>query len=191
MAFGMIILDIILRFFLIEKKVARKWAANDRSDAEIQHPKPQPPPTTLTTSPPAGLLPVPQTQTTPSSPPNPPSPPTITTKKPIPAVLTLLKSRRLLAALFCTLAQATLTTAWDAVLPLYTNNLFNFSSLGAGLIFLPLMIPSFIAPLIGYWADKRRFEFIHSQSRHPHQTKLQNIPKSKTTPFFLFFFFQI
>lgn len=67
----------------------------------------------------------------------------------------LLTSRRLLAALYCTLTQSVLLTAWDAVLPLYVNKLFGWSSLGAGLIFLPLMLPSFLAPLVGYWSDKK------------------------------------
>lgn len=45
-------------------------------------------------------------------------------------------------------------TAWDAVLPLRVSKLFGWQSLGAGLIFLPLVLPSFIAPLVGAFSDK-------------------------------------
>jgi len=67
----------------------------------------------------------------------------------------LLSSRRLLAALYCTLAQSILLTAWDAVLPLYVNRIWGWSSIGAGLIFFPLILPSFLSPLFGYWSDKK------------------------------------
>ena len=164
MVFGMIILDIILRIFLVEKKVARKWAEEEeQSDAACQgaisSAPPGGPPTISEPAPmisaPAALFPTssPSSQANASTAPT--SAPPAKTKKPLPAFLTLLKSRRLLAALFCTLAQSTLITSWDAVLPLYTHRLFNFTSLDAGLIFLPLMIPSFLAPLVGYWTDKR------------------------------------
>ncbi|KAL8699019.1 MAG: hypothetical protein Q9201_006242 [Fulgogasparrea decipioides] len=70
------------------------------------------------------------------------------------AVIVLLSSRRLLSALYCALVQSALLAAWDAVLPLRVSHLFNWQSLGAGLIFLPLVLPSFVAPLIGAFADK-------------------------------------
>ncbi|KAL8970458.1 MAG: hypothetical protein Q9183_001517 [Haloplaca sp. 2 TL-2023] len=66
----------------------------------------------------------------------------------------LLSSRRLLSALYCALVQSALMTAWDAVLPLRVNHLFGWRSLGAGLIFLPLVLPSFVAPLVGAFSDK-------------------------------------
>lgn len=69
-------------------------------------------------------------------------------------VIILLSSRRLLSALYCALVQSALLTAWDAVLPLRVSKLFGWQSLGAGLIFLPLVLPSFIAPLVGAFSDK-------------------------------------
>ena len=69
-------------------------------------------------------------------------------------ILILLSSRRLLSALYCALVQSALMTAWDAVLPLRVNHLFGWRSLGAGLIFLPLVLPSFVAPLVGAFSDK-------------------------------------
>ncbi|KAL8769131.1 MAG: hypothetical protein Q9209_004765 [Squamulea sp. 1 TL-2023] len=71
-----------------------------------------------------------------------------------PPVVVLLSSRRLLSALYCALVQSALLAAWDAVLPLRVNKLFGWESLGAGLIFLPLVLPSFVAPLVGAFSDR-------------------------------------
>ena len=65
-----------------------------------------------------------------------------------------LTSRRLLAALFAALVQATLLTAFDSTLPLRVRNIFAWDSLGAGLVFLPLVVPSFTAPLFGKLSDR-------------------------------------
>lgn len=151
MAFGLIVFDIVLRVVLVEKKIAKQWMPvvevasspspilNDEKSSGFS-----------TSSPPA-----PTTLPAPSRP-EPISPSTIFPKKrQIPPIFTLLASRRLLAALFCTLIQSTLLTAWDAVLPLYVHRLFRWGSTGGGLIFLPLILPTFVAPLIGYWSDKR------------------------------------
>lgn len=75
-------------------------------------------------------------------------------RRQLPPVLTLLSSRRLLFAIYCSLVQSILLTAWDAVLPLYVNRLFGWHSLGAGLIFLPVVLPSFLSPLMGAFSDK-------------------------------------
>lgn len=50
--------------------------------------------------------------------------------------------------------QAALLTSFDSILPLYVAKIFGWNSLGAGLVFLPLTIPSFSAPVIGWLADK-------------------------------------
>ncbi|KAI9722180.1 MAG: hypothetical protein M1828_004863 [Chrysothrix sp. TS-e1954] len=79
---------------------------------------------------------------------------TVLSKVPLPAVLTLLASRRLLVALYGTLVQASLLTAFDSTLPLYVRQIFHFNSLGAGLLFLPIVIPNGLAPLVGHFADR-------------------------------------
>ncbi|KAM0804406.1 major facilitator superfamily domain-containing protein [Usnea florida] len=150
MAFGLIVLDIILRVVLVEKKIAKQWMpavqelpspSLKMDDEKLAGPSSSPP--EAITSPP---LPGPEPAQSLSI---------FPTKRKLPTVLTLLASRRLLAALFCTLIQSALLTAWDAVLPLYVHRLFGWGSTGGGLIFLPLILPSFAAPLIGYWSDKR------------------------------------
>ncbi|KAL8942034.1 MAG: hypothetical protein Q9216_001887 [Gyalolechia sp. 2 TL-2023] len=210
MAFALIVLDIILRTTMIEKKVACKWdqkgehviapgptveeklsSARPRQDSWLPHPdstfleqkinkkwtvedgprpKPIPPlegtpeisgrkrtsplsnPDTIIeeSEPPshsnslAQLEPRPQLPLTPSP----------ETARKRPPVIILLSSRRLLSALYCALVQSALMTAWDAVLPLRVNDIFGWGSLGAGLIFLPLVLPSFMAPLVGAFSDK-------------------------------------
>lgn len=72
----------------------------------------------------------------------------------LPPVLTLLLSRRLLAALWSTLVLSSLLTAFDSVLPLYVRQTFHWTSTGAGLAFLPLVLPSFASPLIGAYVTR-------------------------------------
>lgn len=72
----------------------------------------------------------------------------------LPPTITLLSSPRLVTALFAALTMSIIFGALDAVVPLYTRETFNFSSTGAGLIFLPIVVPSFLAPVFGYLADR-------------------------------------
>lgn len=151
MAFGLIVFDIALRVVLVEKKVAEQWMpAVEAASSPLPILDNENPSGPSTSSPPE--------KTTAPALPRPEPVSTLTvfpTKHQIPSMFTLLASRRLLAALFCTLIQSTLLTAWDAVLPLYVHRLFGWGSTGGGLIFLPLILPSLMAPLIGYWSDKK------------------------------------
>lgn len=45
-------------------------------------------------------------------------------------------------------------TAFDSVIPLYVQRIFHWDSIGAGLIFLAVFIPGFLAPLVGWASDK-------------------------------------
>ncbi len=214
MAFALILLDIILRMTMIEKKIARKWHREEKSislpdltQGEIARPlsqrrdswPPHPdsvlhmtlsekklatkwsiengrnpqshtPSEEIVTPPGSNRIsplsnsdtiieepqPAPRTNILSCCQPQPESTsaaPPITDRKRRPVVI-LLSSRRLLSALYCALVQSALMTAWDAVLPLRVSKLFGWHSLGAGLIFLPLVLPSFIAPLVGTFSDK-------------------------------------
>jgi MFS family permease len=73
----------------------------------------------------------------------------------LPPVLKLLASRRLLSALWAVLIQSCLLTSFDSVLPLFTKNTFGWNATGAGLIFLPIVVPTFIGPFIGHLSDKQ------------------------------------
>lgn len=152
MAYGLIGLDIILRLLLVEKKVAARWDpvaelqaknAADSTNNAISAPN-------ETTDTEKGLEPgesVVADQPTES---------VLRDRRRdhLPPVLALLYSRRLLAALFCALIQAALITSFDSVLTIHAANLFGWNSTGAALLFLPIVIPSFLAPAFGWFSDK-------------------------------------
>ena len=197
MAFGLIVIDILLRLLLIEKKTATQWHRSDEQSQDTNEvmPWPQNPQTAATDlSEKQGVSPKII------------SPPLPTKKRlKVPLVLSLLSSYRLLSAIWCTFAISLLLTSWDAVLPLRVYHLFRWGSLGrccrvhccrfrtilrdvtclresfaqetyltvhylvesgradpkstigAGLIFLPLLLPSFLAPLVGRYSDVSTF----------------------------------
>lgn len=72
----------------------------------------------------------------------------------LPPVLTMLKSRRLLASLWGTLVQAVILTAFDGTLPLRVRKIWGWNSLGAGLIFIPVALASFASPIFGHLSDR-------------------------------------
>lgn len=45
-------------------------------------------------------------------------------------------------------------TAFDSVIPLYVADIFHWSSVGAGLVFLALIVPSLAAPAVGWASDR-------------------------------------
>lgn len=69
-------------------------------------------------------------------------------------ILGLLKKPRLVCAVFGTLMQAATQTAFDAILPLEVRDVFHWNSIGGGLIFLPLIVPTFLGPVAGNLSDK-------------------------------------
>ncbi|KAG0652487.1 putative MFS-type transporter [Hyphodiscus hymeniophilus] len=172
-AFGLIALDICLRLGLIEKKIARQWEvdyveysrptsddgrineqkkiekagestqpAQDGSDPSSLDEKPIP-------SDPSQILSTSEEERQARSP-----PPVSSRLSRYPPVLTLLKSRRLLTALWGIMIQGALMTAFDSVLPLFVQETFGWDSIGAGLVFLAIFIPSFLSPLIGWASDR-------------------------------------
>jgi MFS family permease len=54
---------------------------------------------------------------------------------------------RVLASLLCFASIWALQTSFDAVLPYKVRDLFSWSSTGSGLIFLPIVLPAFFAPV--------------------------------------------
>lgn len=163
MCWGLLALDIVLRVCMIEKKAAAKWLAPQRVEGEIakeqnvengiiadeekgvtnvdgsmirQQPSPavetqQGPITAINTS-----------MGTPTA-----RPDSSTTEPRAKSrrdwlqgttLYVLLSSPRLLASLYGALIQASLLTAMDSTLPIRVRDLFGWTSLGAGLILLPL-----------------------------------------------------
>jgi MFS family permease len=75
-------------------------------------------------------------------------------------VLQLLKSPRLLSALWVTVTQATILTSFDASLTIHLRNTFHWKSTQAGLVFISLIFPAFLSPLVGVIADRHGGRFI-------------------------------
>lgn len=181
MAFGLMVLDIFLRIVLIEKKVAKRWlpdgerpepgteqqkgsienhresttdvemrpvtndSAGSPSAAEQQESRPELDRTRTASSAPLAAA---------HSLPDNASPFVRRLVARLPAVIYLLGSRRLLSALWGCTIQASLLTAFESLLPLFVRDTFGWNSLGAGLIFLPIVVVSFFGPLVGYLTDR-------------------------------------
>ncbi|KAF2858100.1 MFS general substrate transporter [Piedraia hortae CBS 480.64] len=144
MAFGLIGVDAVLRLVLIEKKVAARWLPDQQVQEQQVHGQIQEEPAHDS----AKVEPANANETTEVSGPSKMS-------HRIPSIIYLLSSRRLLSALWGCLIQASLMTAFDSILPIFVRDTFHWNSLGAGLIFLPLVATSFLGPIIGHWIDKK------------------------------------
>ena len=150
MAFALIAVDIFLRLALVEKKVAVKWKESGVGQGSSPSPTSSQPSDTSTVELPASHEESNGQSLTARSDrlcsPN--------QRSSLPPILTLLASRRLLAALWGCMIQASILTAFDSVLPLRVSAIFGWSSTGAGVLFLALVVPSCIAPLVGTMSDK-------------------------------------
>lgn len=70
------------------------------------------------------------------------------------STLQLLRSRRLQVALGATFVATTLIACLDAVLPIFVQETFSWDAQGAGLIFIPVVLPTFLSPYAGVLTDK-------------------------------------
>lgn len=71
-----------------------------------------------------------------------------------PAMIRLLFSARFITALWGVMVLAAIMSGFETVLPLHVNSTFHWTSLGSGLIFLPLSLPSLLGPLCGKLTDR-------------------------------------
>ncbi|PQE21104.1 hypothetical protein CJF32_00005541 [Rutstroemia sp. NJR-2017a WRK4] len=152
MAFGTLALDIVLRLVLIEKKIARQWLDDDVTEAETAAADAMPSQEQNTASTaekkPEQGEPAPDAATVVDTPVTP------VKHSKWPPLFTLLKSKRLVAALWGCVVQASLMTAFDSVIPLFVEETFGWDSVGAGLTFLAVMVPSFASPAVGWFSDR-------------------------------------
>ena len=169
MCFALVAGDIILRLVIIEKKHAVKWF---QSDAEPPIKAPGHPLTemganknpegdtsierkdageneTIISPNPENETVVDPSQSDPESG-NAPQPNHLSLK----SVMVLFTSTRLLSALWGTAIEGALLTALDSTVPLEVNRIFGWDSIGAGLIFLPLLLPTFLGPVVGIMSDR-------------------------------------
>lgn len=168
MAFGLTVLDVTMRLVMVEKKVAVKWLPAEEVAVQPEAMKvdgADERPTALDSTPDIELQSV--------------SGPTAVASQQhekeaaveralpsavprtfkafvakLPAVLYLFSSRRVLSALWACTIQSSLLTSFDAILPLFVKHTFHWNSLGAGLIFLPIVVATFGGPIVGWASDK-------------------------------------
>ena len=72
----------------------------------------------------------------------------------LPPLITMMGNPRVAIALWGCFWQAALLCGFDATVPIFVKRTFQWNSSGAGLIFLAVVIPSFISPIIGHLSDK-------------------------------------
>lgn len=132
---GLIALDIVLRFIMIEPHAVQTDSTSEETLEEV-------PVTNSQTS----EKPSHHSLTIKYS-------PTWSRRYRLPPIVTLLSSKRLLAALLGTLVEGAIFSGLETVLPLETQAVFNWNSEGAGLIFLPLTLTAFLGPLVGRICD--------------------------------------
>ncbi|ERT02275.1 MFS transporter [Sporothrix schenckii 1099-18] len=156
-AFGLIVLDILLRLLLIEKKIACRWLKAEACTADAPVDLPRPPTADEEAAGgAAGATPaVAHASRVVSHVSDTGLPPTPPEKSTFQRICILLRSRRLIFALLGVLIDAGIMTAYDTVLPLYVQETFNWSSTAAGLIFFALFIPPLVlSPPVGVLADR-------------------------------------
>lgn len=152
MALSLILVDILMRIFMIEKKTAAKYKPSDPISENgvygtFTHPD----------------LGTPNGSSQPSEPHNDSQHAPLlgngTKHHPqkrsrMPTIIVLLGIPRLLAAIYGIFVNVAILAAFDGVLPLYLKSVFHWDSLATGLIFLCLAIPALTGPLVGKMSDR-------------------------------------
>ncbi|KAG1113532.1 hypothetical protein G6F42_014437 [Rhizopus arrhizus] len=76
-----------------------------------------------------------------------------TDKKPL-TMIDLLKNWRILSCVLCVTVSASVFAGIEPALPIHLQQTFNASASTIGLIFVAMVVPAFLAPLIGHLSDK-------------------------------------
>ena len=134
MGFAILAIDFIMRLFLIEKKVAARWQAEDtgtddnpeetEGNAGDEESADEEEPLLRKKEEDSYKVPDGQPKAVKALP-----------------ILYCLKDPRLLTALLLAFNQATLLATFDATIPTEAQELFNFDSLQSGLLFIALVLP--------------------------------------------------
>ncbi|TQS33981.1 hypothetical protein Golomagni_05656, partial [Golovinomyces magnicellulatus] len=143
MCFAIVAGDIVLRLLVIEKKHAVKWLGEESSTALTPTDDPK---TQGTTQNPKDTSGQPTTDIEAAT--------TVADHLNWKRIASLFRNGRFLAALWGTVIEATILTAFDSTLPIFVKDTFGWDSIGAGLAFLPLILPTFLGPLVGHLCDR-------------------------------------
>lgn len=151
MCFGLVAVDIAMPLLIIEAKAAKVW--NEESRPQLTSAVVVPgiseeknvPGHQSDSNPP----PVDETNARTSTQPG---------KSSSPGFFKLFRKPRLVAALGGNFVLGIVDTSFNSTLPLFVAEKFNWNATGAGLIFLPLQVPSLLGPLVGaatdHWGPK-------------------------------------
>ncbi|GAM90798.1 hypothetical protein ANO11243_088430 [Dothideomycetidae sp. 11243] len=162
-SFGLLAIDIILRLTLIEKSVAEQWLVKEDNDSVHEQDEPATIERIATrpklkaagpSSDSVTALPSLHNETHSQDGDSVQDSVSIPTERKLPTMLILLKSRRLLSSCIGCMVQSIVLTAFDSTVPIFVHKTFHWDSVGAGLVFLPLALPAFIAPVVGAISDR-------------------------------------
>lgn len=149
LGFAILALDFIMRILIIEKKTAAKYedeegeasnghVSQPEQEAEDGHEETEEDPLIRKEESQEYKIPPNQSKAIRSVP-----------------ILYCLKDPRLLTALLLAFVQATLLATFDATIPTEAQELFNFDSLSAGLLFIALVLPYLVFGPVAGWAVDR------------------------------------
>lgn len=143
LSFGLIGIDIVLRFVMIEQKYAVYWLEPEPApSAEQTHEK-----SSLTET--AANTPGSDTSQA-----NDQGDTPAEKKQNWGPLYTLLSSERILVTIWAYFILSLILTSFDSVLPIFVQDTFRWKQTAQGLIFLPLEIPHLLDPLIGMIIDR-------------------------------------
>ncbi|OQE12192.1 hypothetical protein PENVUL_c001G00055 [Penicillium vulpinum] len=138
MAFGIVALDFFLRLAVVERRIAERWLCLTDGEAPSQENG------YIPEQPPYGALGSISSSTD-----------TVTEiAKSTFALGKLLKQPRILISLWAVIVAALVVSAFDATLPVFVENTFQWNVLGAGLIFLPGASAAIFQPFFGFLSDR-------------------------------------
>ena len=154
---GVILLDILLRLVMIEKKTASKWTtltgyASAYSGNRASNLHEQDPTSPATFDETGALLASSHSQqrdyfTGHSYQEN-------TSNSKLPTIVIMLRYPRILAALYGVFLAQVFLTSFDSVLPRFVKQTFCWDPTSVGVLFLAISIPQFAAPLAGALSDR-------------------------------------
>lgn len=80
--------------------------------------------------------------------------PLMTNKKRPVTMIALLKNWRILSCVLCVIVSASVFSGIEPALPIHLQNEFDASASTIGMLFVAMVIPAFLAPVIGHLSDK-------------------------------------